>query len=131
MSRYVYPAVITKEDGGYSVSFPDLPNGATCGGTLADAMFMAEDFLAMVLCEYEDEGLELPAPTDIAAIPTSPARSVSLIPCDTFAYREANDTKLVNKTVTIEAWMNRRAEKAHLNCSRLLRNAIISELNLK
>ena len=131
MSKYVYPAIIEKENEGYSVVFPDLPNGATCGATLPDAMFMAGDFLSMTLCQYEDADLPLPEPSMPGAIQTKPGAFVSLVPCDTFAYREANDTKLVNKTVTIEAWMNRRAEKAHLNFSRLLRNAIISELNLK
>ena len=50
MSKYVYPAIFTSEpDGGYSVYFPDLEGCYTCGDTLADALFMAEDALALIL----------------------------------------------------------------------------------
>ena len=54
MSKYVYPAIFTSEpDGGYSVYFPDLEGCYTCGDTLADALFMAEDALALILYGYE------------------------------------------------------------------------------
>ena len=56
MSKYVYPAIFTSEpDGGYSVYFPDLEGCYTCGDTLADALFMAEDALALILYGYEKE----------------------------------------------------------------------------
>ena len=56
MSKYVYPAIFTSEpDGGYSVYFPDLEGCYTCGDTLADALFMAEDALALILYGYEKD----------------------------------------------------------------------------
>ena len=56
MSNYVYPAIFTSEpDGGYSVYFPDLEGCYTCGDTLADALFMAEDALALILYGYEKD----------------------------------------------------------------------------
>ena len=41
----IYPACFFKEEGGYSVIFPDL-DLATCGETIEDAMAMAIDCLA-------------------------------------------------------------------------------------
>ena len=54
MAKYTYPTVFTPEkDGGYSVLFPDLEGCFTCGDNLADAIFMAEDALALVMYGYE------------------------------------------------------------------------------
>lgn len=131
MARYVYPAIIEKEENDlYSVIFPDIDYGATCGKDLSDALFMANDFLSLALCHMEDNDLPAPSPTPVSAIRLEREQFVSLVPCDTIEYRETHDTRLVNKTVTIEAWLNRMAEKAHLNCSRLLRNAIKAELHI-
>ncbi len=55
--KYVYPAVFTPEDNGqFSVNFPDLESCYTCGDDLGDALYMAEDVLAMTLVSYEDKG---------------------------------------------------------------------------
>ena len=45
--RYVYPCVLTPEEGGdgFSVSFPDVPEALTCGDDRAEALAMAEDAL--------------------------------------------------------------------------------------
>ena len=45
MSKYVYPAIFTKEDKGYSVCFPDVQGCYTQGETLTEAMDMAKDAL--------------------------------------------------------------------------------------
>ncbi len=49
MAKYVYPAVFTQEEKGFSVWFPDLEGCYTCGDDLNDAIRMAEDVLAYVL----------------------------------------------------------------------------------
>ena len=56
MAKYVYPAIFTKEkNNAYSVDFPDVENCYTCGDSLVDAMEMASDVLAMMLCFREKE----------------------------------------------------------------------------
>lgn len=40
--KYVYPAVLEKDDDGYFISFPDLQNCFTEGEDLSDAIAMAE-----------------------------------------------------------------------------------------
>ena len=47
--KYVYPAVFEKEDGGYSISFPDLESCYTSAETLEEGIEMANDVLCMVL----------------------------------------------------------------------------------
>ena len=46
MAKYVYPAVFTEEeDGGYSISFPDIPSCYTQGEDMIDGMDAANDVL--------------------------------------------------------------------------------------
>ena len=61
MFKFVYPVIFSSEpDGGYSVYFPDLEGCYTCGDTLADALFMAEDALALILYGYEKDQRPIP-----------------------------------------------------------------------
>ena len=55
MANYVYPAIFTPEENGFSILFPDLEGCYTSGNDLSDGMKMAEDVLALTLTFYEDE----------------------------------------------------------------------------
>lgn len=61
MNPPVYPAVFHREEGGYSVFFPDLPY-STCGKTLEEAFLMACDLLRIWL-ERPDPLMGHPSPT--------------------------------------------------------------------
>lgn len=50
-----------EKDGGYSVTFPDIPGCITQGDTKAEALKMAKEALELVLEEYLD-GRTLPVP---------------------------------------------------------------------
>ena len=130
MAKYLYPAIFSKEKENYNVSFPDIPGCITFGRSLQEAYDMAEDALCLILYSMEEDGDQIPEVSDINAITHGENEIVTLISCDTISYREKNDNRLVNKTVTIEFWLNKMAENAHLNCSRLLRKAIKEELGL-
>ena len=62
--RYAYPCVLTpdEEDGGFNVTFPDVPEALTCGDDRAEALEMAEDALVVALCAYVDNDEDLPVP---------------------------------------------------------------------
>ena len=49
--------------GGFVVSFRDLPEAITQGDDEAEATFMAEDVLAMVVDDYLAHGRRLPPPS--------------------------------------------------------------------
>ena len=53
MKKY-YPAVFHEEDGGYTVTFPDIPGCVTEGDSLEEALRMAKD--AMGICLVNDFG---------------------------------------------------------------------------
>lgn len=64
--RYAYPCKLTPEhDGGFSVSFPGVPEALTCGDDAADALAMAEDALAVALGAYVRAREEVPAPEPV------------------------------------------------------------------
>ena len=129
--KYAYPAIFTKEESGYSVTFPDISGCSTCGDTLPDAMEMAEDALSLMLYDYEEDGDEIPAPSDIRSIQAEEGAIVSLVRCDTVEYRKLYDGKAVKKTLTIPNWMNTMAERAGVNFSTVLQNALKQQLNIQ
>ena len=84
--KYVYPAVFTPEDNGqFSLNFPDLESCYTCGDNLGDALYMAEDVLAMTLVSYEDRGAPIPEPSK--TLPLEAGEFQNFIACDTDIYR--------------------------------------------
>lgn len=57
-----YPAKFTRDkDGGYIVTFPDVPEAITEGNTVDEAMVMAAEALELALTFYTDEWKDLPA----------------------------------------------------------------------
>lgn len=98
MAKYLYPAVFTpEEEGGYSVYFPDLEGCYTCGDDLQDAMFMANDVLSFVMCDYEAEGKEIPKPSKAENIEKSDADFVNYVACDTVEYARMHNNKAVKR----------------------------------
>lgn len=128
--NYVYPAIFTPfdNDGGYDVHFPDISHCRTCGDTLADAIDMAEDALAMVLAHAEDGNHPIPLPSKQLA--HEEPQFVNLIKVNTKEWRRANDNRAVRKNLTIPAWLNHQAEAAHVNFSSILQEALISHLEI-
>ena len=131
MRKYSYPAVFTpEENGAYSINFPDFESCYTCGDTLADGIMMAEDVLAFTLYDYEKENRPVPVPSTPNQITLSSGEFVNYIACDTLAYRKMHSNKAVKKTLSIPEWLNEAAEKADINFSRVLQDALMKQLNL-
>ena len=131
MAKYLYQAIFTKEENGqYSVNFPDVPQCFTCGDDLQDAYDAAQDVLCLRLYDIEESGGEVPVPSLDRIQTERPEDIVSLVECDTMEYRRMYDSKAIKKTLTIPAWLNTMAERADLNFSSILQNALKNELNL-
>ena len=131
MAKYVYPAIFTKEeDGKYSVSFPDIMNCYTGGDDMADALEMAEDVLCLMLYDMEKDGKAAPPPSDSKAVKVDNDSIVSLVRCDTETYRRFYENKSVKKTLTIPMWLNERAERANINFSSILQEALKTHLHI-
>lgn len=97
MAKYAYPAVFTAENNSYSVSFPDVEGCLTFGETIPEAIEMAEDALCLMLYDLEEEGSEIPKPSDAKELKVESNEFVTMIACDTVEYRKFYDNKAVKK----------------------------------
>ena len=89
--EYVYPAILTSEEHGYSVAFPDLPGCYTCGDDLPDALHMAEDALSGYLARAEEMRRAIPAPSRPDAVQVAEGERLTLVCADTEAFRRRNN----------------------------------------
>lgn len=131
MAQYVYPAVFTEEDCGYSINFPDIENCFTSAETLGEGIKMANDVLCLMLYEMEQAGEVIPVPSSIRDISVGEREFVNFITCDTVEYRKFFDNKAVKKTLSIPSWLNDMAERAGINFSSTLQTALKQQLNIQ
>ena len=132
--KKAYPAIFTPiEDGefagGYRVYIPDLPVVRTYGKDLEDAIEMAADAASMWIWDAENKGESIPGPSE--TLSSEPPHFVSMVMADSEAYRRRHDNRSVKKTLTIPAWLNHKAEEAHLNFSGILQEALKSHLQTR
>ena len=131
MAKYVYPAIFTPEAEGYSIRFPDFESCYTSAQTLEEGMEMANDVLCLTLYGLEEDGGAIPEASSVKAVQTEGEEFVTLVSCDTVAYRKFYDNKAVKKTLTIPAWLNTMAERQGINFSMTLQAALKHELNIQ
>ena len=128
--RYVYPAVLTYEDGyEIAVTFPDLPGCATSGETDTEALMMAREALGLHLWSMENDGDELPAPSPIRDIELEAGEIVALVEVYMPSVRLSQENRSVNRTVTLPAWLNAQAMERGVNFSQVLQDALRAEIN--
>jgi len=128
--RYVYPAVFVPEDGLYNVTFPDLPDCYTSGDDLTDAVFMAQDILADVLADKEEQNGFVPNPSDLSTLTVPTGSTTALVAADTDAWRRAHSGKAVKKTLTIPRWLDTAAQVRGINFSQVLQDALRAQLGV-
>ena len=130
MAKYIYPAIFAKDKDFYVVRFPDLDDCYTQGENIQEAYEMAVDVLCLMLYDKEENGVEIPTPSEINAIKAGENEFVSLVSCDTLEYREYYDNKAIKKTLTIPSWLNKMSEREGINFSAVLQNALKNEVHI-
>lgn len=123
----VYPVIMSKDKDGYFVTIPDFDIN-TEGKTLEEAIFMARDAIGINGLQMEDEGKELPIPFS-CDYQKEKDDIETLIDVDFDEYRKKHDNRTVKKNCTIPYYLNVQAEKAGINFSRLLQEALIQKLS--
>ena len=123
ITKIVYPAVFQKEETGYFVSFPDIQPCYTEGKTLEEAVIMAKDVLESRIEVALESGEDLPSPSEIESLKSD---IVMLIVADVENIK--SQTRYVKKTLSIPKWLNIAAEKAHINFSGVLQEALKERL---
>jgi antitoxin HicB len=59
-----FPVKLLKEpEGGYTVTFPDIPEAITCGTSVEDALHHAKDALESAMDFYFDDRRPIPSPS--------------------------------------------------------------------
>ena len=128
--KYIYPAIFDYADDGISIEFPDLPGCFSCADTDEEALLMAEDVLGLYMENIEEEGEDIPEPSNLKDILVEDNQKTVLISVWMPIVRKAINNKSVKKTLTIPQWLDMMAREQDLNFSYVLQEALKKELNL-
>lgn len=127
--KQAYPITIQRDENFYVVFIPDFEIN-TQGETIAEAMEMARDAIGMCGCYKQDENVEIPVPSRIEKIQKEDTDIVTLVDVDFDEYRKKHEMRTVRKNVSLPSWLNEEAERANINFSAVLQNALKAELHI-
>ena len=126
--KKAYPVIFTPAaEGGFTSYMPDFDINSQ-GDDLAEAIEMARDAMGIMGIDMEDEGKALPEASESVA--HNPGDVVSVVDGDYTEYRRQNDMRTVRRNVSLPSWLNAEADKAGLNVSAVLQNALRRELGV-
>lgn len=132
MNKLFYPAIFhVAEEGGFWVTFPDLPECMTQGDDMQNAYEMAVDALGLAITSRKEKKIEIPVPSEPYKITTSTGEYCVVIEFDMLAYQKRTNSKAVKKTLTIPEWLNEEATSLGINFSQVLQEALILKVNAK
>ena len=129
IDRVRYFKEYEKEEGGFWVSFPDLPECMTQGDNMDEAYEMAVDALGLSLSGMEDEGIEFPKASELEAVDSEDGVLV-IVEFNMAEYRRKNRSRAVKKTLSIPEWLNEAAIRENLNFSQILQEALMVKLGV-
>ena len=128
--KIAYPVILTKGEKYIVVYIPDF-NVNTQGKDYIEAIEMARDAIGMMGVDFEDDGKQIPEPSDInKVLEDAESNIVTLVDVDFTEYRRKNEMKTVRRNVSLPSWLDLEAQKAGINVSALLQVALKKELNL-
>ena len=137
--KSVYPVIFTQisdKKNTVLIEVPDM-NIYTEGYGMADAIDMARDAIGLHGITAEDMGNEVEEPSSIGSIDVSKGifakdgtGIVSMVDIDFKEYRRKVDNKSVRRNVTLPNWLNVEADKAHVNVSKVLQEALMAKLGM-
>lgn len=128
MNKLFYPAIFHKaEEGGFWISFPDLPECLTEGDDMAQAYEMAVEAVGLALANRKEEKEEIPVPSEIDQVQIDDGVLV-IVEFDMFEYLRKHNSKAVKKTLSIPEWLNEAAMKAGINFSQVLQEALMEKV---
>lgn len=135
--KNVYPVFFTETHEAVLVEVPDLEI-LTEGKDMNDAIVMARDAIELKCVVMEDAKEDIPSPSDLNQLNVTKGTFsqegktvVSLVDIDSSEYRRKVDTKTVRRNVALPSWLNYEAEKAGVNVSRILQEALMSALGVQ
>ncbi|EOU1992014.1 type II toxin-antitoxin system HicB family antitoxin [Clostridium perfringens] len=132
---YIFPAIVTTENDGITITFPDLEGCITCAYSDDEIMKVSKEALELHLygleTDEEIEGKELiPVPSKLNDLKLEKNQATTLVEVYMPVIRQVLDNKAIKKTVTIPNWLDVQAKKYEINFSQLLQEAIRNLLQL-
>ena len=137
--KQVYPVFIAEYKKDFLVYVPDM-DIYTEGKTMADAIEMARDAIGLKGIDFEDDARIIPSPSSRETAIAKARKNqdifdystgiLTLVDVNFTEYRRRMDNKAVRRNVTLPNWLNVEAEKAQINVSRVLQEALINVLGL-
>ena len=128
--KKAYPIAITEGNDHKVVFIPDF-DIYTQGGDIPEAIEMARDAIGITGIDMEDEGEVLPQETPMQRLQKEFEDAlITLVDVDFTEYRRKNDMRTVRKNCSIPSWLNFEAEKAGINFSAVLQNALKTALHI-
>lgn len=137
--KQAYPTFIVQKDQTYLVYVPDM-DIYTEGSSLADAIEMARDAIGLKGIDMEDDKKMFPEPSERETAIRKAQKNADIfdysqgiltyVDVDFAQYRRKLDTRTVRRNVTLPSWLNYEAEKAGINVSRVLQEALMQTLNV-
>ena len=142
--KQVYPTFILNLNDNskhpFLVCVPDM-DIFTEGDSFADAIEMARDAIGLTGISMEDRNEEMPLPSPQEAAvkkvmkdtePVDFSKGIlTYVDVDFSEYRKKVDTKTVRRNVALPSWLNYEADKAGVNVSRILQEALLNKLHLE
>lgn len=102
MNKLFYPAVFHKaEEGGFWISFPDLPECLTQGEDMTQAYEMAVAALGLALTSRQEEKQPIPAASDPSTLTLEPDSFLMVVEFDMLAYKKRTNSRAVKKILSI------------------------------
>ena len=130
MNKLFYPAIFHKaEEGGFWVTFPDIPECMTQGDDMQQAYEMAVEALGLSVTSMDEEKIELPVASQPDEIQVNKGEFLVMIEFDLLEYKKKHNARAVKKTLSIPEWLNEAAVQAGLNFSQVLQEALIAKVN--
>lgn len=132
MKKLFYPALFHKaEEGGFWITFPDIPECMTQGDDMQQAYEMAVDALGLAITSREAEKQEIPVPSEPDKITTGDNAFCVVIEFDMLAYKKRTNSKSVKKTLSIPEWLNEEAMALGINFSQALQESLMQKVGMK
>ena len=123
-----YAAVFTPKNGRYYVRVPDMPGCITSGDSYEDAFDMVLDAANLWMTDLVERKEKIPKATSMEQIKREDGDMLMLIQIDTDEYLRKTESRAVRRSVSIPAWMDMEVQERGLSLSRVLQDALKSQL---
>ena len=128
--KLFYPAVFhIAEEGGFWVTFPDMPECMTQGDDMTQAYEMAVEALGLAITSRLEEKEVVPKASQPSDINVE-AGFLVVVEFDLLEYKKKHNAKAVKKTLSIPEWLNEEAMRMGLNFSQVLQEALMAKMGI-